>query len=233
MLVAGSALTGTTDVHSDIDLVIVCAEPAYAAVMASRREFAESLGPLLSAFTGEHVGEPRLLICLYDSPLLHVDLKFITTAGLATRVETPQLLFDRSGAVAPALSAGTAEWPSRPPEWFEERFWIWAHYGATKIARGELFEAIDLLTWIRGQVLGPMLARNLGRQQRGVRRVEQWSAEGTAQLTGTLAKHDAADCRRALHASIALYRELRRPCLPANENARAEAAVVAFVAAMN
>jgi hypothetical protein len=52
-----------------------------------RAGFAGALGPLLSAFTGDHVGEPRLLICLYGPPLLHVDLKFVTPADLAERVE--------------------------------------------------------------------------------------------------------------------------------------------------
>ena len=46
--------------------------------IAERRDFAERLGPLLAVFSGEHVGEPRLLICLYGPPLLHVDLKYIT-----------------------------------------------------------------------------------------------------------------------------------------------------------
>ena len=40
-------------------------------------------------------------------------------------------------------------------------------------ARGELFEAHDMLAFVRAQVLGPMLARNTGHLQRGVRRLEQ------------------------------------------------------------
>ena len=46
--------------------------------MQARVQLAESLHLLLAAFTGEHVGEPRLLICLYRSPLLHVDLKYVS-----------------------------------------------------------------------------------------------------------------------------------------------------------
>ncbi|NRS94850.1 hypothetical protein DFH40_002566 [Clostridium beijerinckii] len=46
--------------------------------MNERIKIAESLGTLLSAFTGEHVGEPRLLICLCEPELLHVDLKFVS-----------------------------------------------------------------------------------------------------------------------------------------------------------
>lgn len=51
------------------------------------RELAGTLGHLLHAFTGEHVGEPRLLICLYGPELLHVDLKFVTLEMLTQRVE--------------------------------------------------------------------------------------------------------------------------------------------------
>lgn len=50
----------------------------YDEIMAQRMAFAGTLGHLLHAFTGEHVGEPRLLICLFGPQLLHVDLKFIT-----------------------------------------------------------------------------------------------------------------------------------------------------------
>ena len=50
----------------------------YDEIMAQRMAFAGTLGHLLHAFTGEHVGEPRLLICLFGPELLHVDLKFIT-----------------------------------------------------------------------------------------------------------------------------------------------------------
>lgn len=58
--------------------------------------YAKRLGDFLSGFTGEHVGEPRVLICLYDNPLLHVDIKFLTLDEFHHRVETPILLLDRS-----------------------------------------------------------------------------------------------------------------------------------------
>ena len=52
--------------------------------MAQRKVLAGTLGHLLHAFTGEHVGEPRLLICLYGPELLHVDLKFMDLAALCS-----------------------------------------------------------------------------------------------------------------------------------------------------
>jgi hypothetical protein len=50
---------------------------------------------LLAAFSGEHVGEPRLLIALYGPPLLHVDIKVVALRDLADRVEDAHVLWDR------------------------------------------------------------------------------------------------------------------------------------------
>jgi predicted nucleotidyltransferase len=89
----GSYLTGTMDEFSDLDLVVAVDPPAYLQVMEERHQIAASLGPLLSAFTGEHVGEPRVLICLYGPPLLHVDLKFVALGDIAERVEDPAVIW--------------------------------------------------------------------------------------------------------------------------------------------
>lgn len=231
VLVAGAPITQAEDAFSDVDLVIVCREADYDRVLADRPAIAESLGNLLAAFTGEHVGEPRLLICLYDEPLLHVDLKFVTADALTHRVETPLVAFDRPGTVNAVLQAGTAAWPARTPEWFEERFWIWVHYGAAKIARGELLEAHDMLAFIRSQVLGPMIARNGGHRQRGVRRLEFESPDQVSALIQTIARYERADCWRALEAAVELYRRYRRPHPPGNHRPETESAVIAYVAA--
>src|SRR5713226_9429899 len=71
---AGSWLTAM-DEYSDLDLVIGVYPEHERAVSIERTAIAARCGDLLAAFTGEHVGEPRLLICLYGPPLLHVDLK--------------------------------------------------------------------------------------------------------------------------------------------------------------
>jgi predicted nucleotidyltransferase len=229
VLAAGSAITGTDDAFSDVDLVLVCRDADYSAIMAERREVAAKLGSLLAAFTGEHVGEPRVLICLYDAPVLHVDLKFVTADALAHRVETPRVLFDRDGHVTRLLGAGTAAWPSRSAAWFEERFWIWAHYAATKVARGELFEAVDLLTYLRAQILGPMVARHHGQPQRGVRRLEPCSPAAAADLAATAPRLDAEDCWRALEAAVTLYLRYRVDEAPPVMSAAAETAVRDFI----
>ena len=68
-------------------------------VMHERKSIASSLGRLAGAFTGEHVGEPRLLICLYDNPVLHVDLKFVNLFDAAVRIENPVMTGPQPGKV--------------------------------------------------------------------------------------------------------------------------------------
>src|SRR5687768_5246627 len=79
---AGSFLTGQMDEFSDVDLVVVTEPDQQDAVMRERPAIAGRLGRLLAGFSGEHVGEPRVFICLYDEPLLHVDLKFVSLADV-------------------------------------------------------------------------------------------------------------------------------------------------------
>ena len=93
----GSFISNRLDRYSDLDLIVAVTEPAMALGSADREQIAARLGPLLSAFTGEHVNEPRLLICLYGPPLLHVDLKFLPTTQLNPRVEDHVVLWDRNG----------------------------------------------------------------------------------------------------------------------------------------
>lgn len=215
LLAGGSLVHGGMDAFSDLDFVVVVEEGAYAAVMGSRMEIARRLGPLLSAFTGEHVGEPRLLICLYGPGLLHIDLKFVTLADLDRLVERPAVLWARDeGAVAERLDRAEIAWPNRDPDWFEARAWIWLHYGAARALRGELFEAIGMLAFFRDQVLGPMLHRRAGRPQRGVRRIEAHGLDGTGRLAATIAGHDLASVKAGLVAAIDLYLDLRADAPP-------------------
>jgi predicted nucleotidyltransferase len=232
LLAGGSAIAGKLDRHSDLDLVVVVRDEGYEAVLAERRDVAAGLAPLLYAFTGEHVGEPRLLICLYGDPLLHVDLKFVMAGDLDRRVETPIVLWERAGAVSARLAGGSARWPNHPPEWFEERFWIWVHYGAAKLGRGELLEVVDMLAFLRQQVLGPLAARRAGVEQRGVRRLEEVAPAEAAALLATLGGRSRARCAAALRAAVQLYRDYREDAPPAAPNPAGEAAVIAYLDAV-
>jgi hypothetical protein len=205
----GSFRSGRMDEYSDLDLVVVVEPAAAQEVRGKRAALAAALGPLLASFTGEHVGESRLLVCLYGPPPVHVDLKFVTPDDLAVRVETPTVLWDRDGRVRIALAAGTAVWPAPDPQWIEDRFWIWVHYVAAKIARGELFEALDCIAFLRGQVLGPLALKEASVQPSGVRHVEKMAAARARQMQETVARYDARDLVSSVRAAVALYRELR------------------------
>ena len=205
----GSFISGGLDEFSDLDLVVVAAPDAAKDVLRAGAALAAQLGPLLASFQGDHVGEPRLLICLYGPPLLHVDLKFLSTQELAHRVEDPAILWDRDGEVRLGLSRGRAIYPQPDPQWIEDRFWVWVHYIVVKIARGELFEALDSLAFIRRRVLGPLILLDAGLQPDGVRRLESGAPQFAARLTAAVGAHDRTSCRDALQAAIALYVSLR------------------------
>ena len=205
----GSYASDSMDEQSDLDLVIAVEPDHFASVLAERAGIAASLGSLLASFTGEHVGEPRLLICLYAPVPLHVDLKFVAVPDLAERVEDPIVLWERDGRVTTALAAGSAAYPGPDATWINDRFWIWVHYGASKIARGELFEAMDFLAFLRMVVLGPLALQRAGARPQGVRKIEVAAPTFVDRLSETVAQHDAASCAEALKAAVGLYRELR------------------------
>jgi len=210
LLIGGSYIHGGLDEHSDLDFVVIVKDESYADVMASRMDFARALPNFISAFTGDHVGEPRLLICLYGPPLLHIDLKFVLVSDLDHQIEQRAVLFAREPAeIENRLEAGMIAWPNLPSEWFEARAWIWLHYAATKLARGELYEAIGMLGFFREQVLGPLLYRRAGKNQRGVRRLEALRLDEQGKLAATVARHDASSVKDAIEASIDYYLDLR------------------------
>ena len=226
---AGSFARGEVDRHSDLDLVIAVEPDTLDAVLHERQAIARSLGPLLASFVGEHVGEMRLLICLYGPPLLHVDLKFLALPDAGHRVDENAVLFDRAGRLARVLDASAPAYPAPQPQWIEDRFWTWVHYLAAKLARGEVFEVLDGLGFLRARVFGPLLLAARGAQPNGVRRLEERAPECVERLGATVALHDPGDCARAVRAAIELYRELRAAAPPGLAcGADAEAAAVAF-----
>jgi predicted nucleotidyltransferase len=209
VVAGGSIATGTSDEYSDLDLVLVCTPDGQPSCLADAPGFARKLGPLLASFTGEHVGEPRLLIALYGPPLVHVDLKFVTAEDLRDRVEDGVVLWQRDDTVAEVLADSEAEWPQPDPQWIEDRFWVWVHYTAVKIARGELFEAVDALGAIRSISIAPLATYGRTRKPSRVRRLETLAPELVAEFRLTVATADRADCLRALKASVELYRKVR------------------------
>jgi predicted nucleotidyltransferase len=208
--VAGSWITQTTDDYSDLDLVIVFDDVFYSQAIKERYAFAEKLGDILSVFPGDHLGESqKLLICLYDSPLLHVDLKFINLSDLEKRIENPVVAWERNGALTQKISESTPQHPMPRLQWMEDRFWVWIHYAAAKLGRGELFEVIDFLSFLRSQVLGPLSSVKHNELPRGSRKLETLAPNDLEDLQKTVASYDRQSCVDAIYASIKLYRKLR------------------------
>jgi predicted nucleotidyltransferase len=210
LAVAGSWISNEMDEFSDLDLVLVT-KYKIAGNKDKMLETARRFGDLVSGFTGEHVGEPRVLICLYDNPLLHVDIKFLTPDEFKDRIENPVILFEREGQLSKIIHSTTASWPQPDFQWIEDRFWTWIHYAALKIGRGELMEAYDFLSFLRMTVLSPLLQVKNNRNARGLRKVEtELSASDLENLKITIAQYNRASILKALDNTISIYKNLRR-----------------------
>jgi hypothetical protein len=205
----GSWLTNELDEFSDLDLVLVTKQKV-SGDKAMMIAYAKRLGDLLSGFTGEHVGEPRVLICLYDNPLLHVDIKFLTLDEFDKRIETPVLLLDKDGQLENVINNSTARFPYPNYQWIEDRFWTWVHYMLAKIGRGEYFEAHDAFGLLRMYIFGPLLHMKNGSLPRGVRKVEtELAAEDLDDLKSTIPAYEKRSLLDSLQNAIFLYRKLR------------------------
>jgi hypothetical protein len=87
LAIGGSFVLDQMDQFSDLDLKIIANPGEWETVREARKQIAASVGPLVSAFTAEHVGVPQMLICMYGDMLIHVDLHFIVPEQLASRPE--------------------------------------------------------------------------------------------------------------------------------------------------
>lgn len=210
LAVAGSWADDELDEYSDLDLVLVTREK----IGGNREEmtrFAKSFGDFISGFTGEHVGEPRLLICLYDNPLLHVDIKFVTLEEFEKRVEDPVVLFEREDQLSAVIRQYPSYWPVPDLQWIEDRFWTWVHYIATKIGRGEFFEVLSNLDYLRMHVLSPMMQLKNSQKAKGLRKVEKrLTPSDLENLKITVAQYNRGSLIKALDNSISVYKSLRR-----------------------
>lgn len=206
----GSWISGEMDEYSDLDLLLITKEKV-TGNKEQMLQYAKSFGDLISGFTGEHVGEPRVLICLYDNPLLHVDIKFLTLPELYDRVENPAVLFERNNQLSKIINSTNAVWPQPDFQWIEDRFWTWVHYACLKIGRGELMEAFDFLSFLRMTVLSPLLQVKNNKQARGMRRVETGlNPSDLENLKITIAQYNKISVIKALDNCIGIYKSLRR-----------------------
>ena len=209
LAVAGSWLTNELDEFSDVDLILITKE-----TISDNKDkmiaYAKSIGNFISGFTGEHVGEPRVLICLYDNPLLHVDIKFITLKEFEVRIENPKILFDRDNQLQTVLNNSAAKFPFPNYQWIEDRFWTWVHYTLLKIGRGEYMEAYDFFGFLRMVVFGPLLHLKSGNLPRAVRKVEMDLKQGDLEsLINTIPSYNKLALLTSLKHAVELYKQLR------------------------
>ncbi|MFD2933268.1 nucleotidyltransferase domain-containing protein [Spirosoma flavum] len=231
----GSWASGEIDQYSDLDLVLVTTRQI-APDTSQMQNYALTFGSLLASFRGDHVGEPRLLIALYESPLLHVDIKFLTPAEFYQRVENPIVLWERDQLLTTIIQQSTAQYPAFDYQWTEDRFWIWMHYAALKIGCGEFFEAIDFLAFVRNTVLGPLLHLKNARLPRGVRRAEtSFTMEDVERLRKTVATPDREALLLSITEAMHLYEELRNDLAPSviEKNRKAQLAVTTYLATIH
>ena len=207
LAVAGSWLSNEMEEFSDLDLVAVVNDADYP--IGDRFEIVRKLGSHVSSFTGDHVGEPRMLICMFRDPLVHVDVKFVALNDFRDRIENPWIAWEVGGKLSKILRETSLHELKTDPQWLEDRIWTWVHYGAGKIARGEIFEAIGFLSFLREKVLGPLGLWVYEKPIRGVRRIEQYLPEFGQRLQRTIPSYSKESCFEALRACIEIYRDLR------------------------
>jgi predicted nucleotidyltransferase len=207
--IGGSYIYNSMDEYSDLDFVIVTKPEYFDQIMSERKMIAGKLGQLLASFTGEHVGEPRLLICLYGPSLLHVDLKFVSLDDVQNRVENPAILWERNNKISDKFKLKEAKFPHPDLQWIEDRFWVWVHYGATKLGRKEIFEVVSLIDFLRKTVIGPLTLIKNNKLPRGVRKLEFDAPCDLPNLIKTVPNYDFDSCTSAFRAIIDVYRNLR------------------------
>lgn len=233
LAIAGSWVSNEIDEFSDLDLVLCCANgevPSFSGM----REVAASLGSLISSFSGEHVGEPTLLICLFDEGrTIHVDLKFGSLDNLRNRPYDPVVVWERESALSKLLTSSDPKPIAPNPQWIEDRFWTWVHYAALRLGRAELFDLVSFLGFIREQVLGPLALHAEGFPPLGVRKIEKYLPDFSRRLQETIPDYDAKSCYLAVLSSIDIYRDLREN-VPDGVivNEQAEAASVCYLKAV-
>jgi hypothetical protein len=92
----------------------------------------------------------------------------------------------------------------------EDRFWIWIHYTVGKIARGEFFEAIDAIGYIRANVVGQLMHIKNNDLPRAMRKVEaKFQADQIHDLKKTIPDHNQRSLLISLHKLVDLYKQLR------------------------
>ncbi|TGM74776.1 aminoglycoside 6-adenylyltransferase [Leptospira bouyouniensis] len=215
---AGSYINKETDIFSDLDFVIITKNNSQFSI-SEMTSFAKNSGDFLIGFTGEHVGENKLLICLFDNPVTHIDFKFTQLKDFYSRIENPVIIYDKSDFLENIYKETVPLWPKPDLQWIENRFWVWIHYAATKLGRKEFFETIDFISFLRANVIGPLFHLKYNKDPRGVRKLEFFLDQNEiSQLRKTIPNYSFESIKDSLMELIEIYRNLRSLVFTKNIN---------------
>jgi predicted nucleotidyltransferase len=214
MAVTGSFATGNADEVSDVDLRVYARSGSVETVVARVPELAAACGPVVALFVADHLGIPTLTIVLYDD-LVHVDFDVISVDRVAEHNQAlPALVLWERDPISAALPGTYESDVAADVRWMEARIWTWSWYIQSKVLRGELYEALDGLQYVRDQVLFRLLALGRGDRPSGGRRAETVVGAHTDAFARTVpVALDRSSVMEALRAEIDLYRSLADPLL--------------------
>ena len=214
MAVTGSFATGNADEVSDVDLRVYARSGAVETVVARVPELAAACGRVVALFVADHLGIPTLTIVLYDD-LVHVDFDVISVDRAAEHNQAlPAVVLWERNPISAALPGTYESDVAADVRWMEARIWTWSWYIQSKVLRGELYEALDGLQYVRDHVLFRLLALGRGDRPSGGRRAETVvgaHADAFARTVPIALGRSAV--MEALRAEIDLYRLLADPLL--------------------
>ena len=153
--------------------------------------------------------------------------KFVSLTDAAQRADNTQVIWERSSLLSDIYASTEYRYPQPDCQWIEDRFWIWLHYGAGKIARGEYFEALEFLSFLRTVVLSPLALQQAGLTPSGVRTIENRLPAFAAELKQTVATAERDTLIPAFKACIDLYIGLREKTT-AKVNSRAQQLAISY-----
>jgi hypothetical protein len=215
MAVTGSFATGIADKVSDVDLRVYARSGAVDTVVARVPELAAACGRVVAIFVAEHLGIPTLTIVLFND-LVHVDFDVVSVDRAAEHnAGLPAVMLWEREAISAALPGTYGSDIAADVRWMEARIWTWSWYIQSKVLRAELYEALDVLQYVRDQVLFRLLAFGRGDRPAGGRRAEAVVGDHADAFPRTVPiALERAAVLEALRAEIDLYRRLADRCWP-------------------
>ncbi len=207
----GSLAAGQLDEFSDLDFLIIVHNPAQvASVNDWARQTVHGAGKPIASFPATHIGLDNLLVSFLevDGNIVKVDVEVVPLSEpypdyLGT------VLHDPTHKAEQFMHKGLLA-PTRPDfNDIGQKFCGWIWYTYTKIARGELLEAVDALGGMRRLALLPVLQFVLELPYEGHRRLEErLPAETLKQLHSTYpARIERQEIYHSLNTLIDIFRD--------------------------